>query len=79
MLSIGWVVFWKCVIVCAWSEFQDARARGDFARLLARFQQEWDRRRAVMRRLRARGWTLSRIGARYGISRQRVWSILRTP
>ncbi len=28
--------------------------------------------------LRLQGWTLDRIGAQYGISRQRVWSIIRT-
>lgn len=46
MLSIGWVIFWKCVIVCAWAEFQDAREAKVDKRLLAAFQREWDRRRA---------------------------------
>lgn len=46
MLSIGWVIFWKCVILCAWAEFQEAREKRKFRILLARFQAEWNRRRA---------------------------------
>ena len=34
------------------------------------------RRVAAMRRLRAQGWTLERIGKRYGITKQRVGQLL---
>jgi DNA-directed RNA polymerase sigma subunit (sigma70/sigma32) len=37
---------------------------------------QWEKRRAEMRALRAKGWTLERVGKRYGISRQRVLQIV---
>lgn len=36
-----------------------------------------DRRRDTLAKLRERGWTLARIGEKYGITRQRVYQILR--
>jgi hypothetical protein len=38
---------------------------------------QWAKRRAEMAKLKASGWTLTAIGARYGISRQRVYQALR--
>ena len=50
MLSIGWVMFWKALILAGWAELKDYREtqkeRGVDPSLLAAFQREWDRRRA---------------------------------
>lgn len=58
-MSIAWVMFFKSVILAAWAVYAEdrkKRKRKDFvdrrwkerqeAALLARFQAEWDRRRA---------------------------------
>ena len=51
MLSIGWVIFWKAVILSGWATFQEVRderrRKGDaelWAALKARFEREWNRR-----------------------------------
>jgi N-acyl-L-homoserine lactone synthetase len=38
---------------------------------------QWAERRAAMRRLRAKGWTLQRIATHYRIKPQRVHAILK--
>lgn len=38
-----------------------------------------DTRRQRILELRAAGWSYARIGAEYGVSRQRVWTILNEP
>lgn len=45
-MSIGWVIFWKSVILTAWASYQEFREKHADATLLAAFQAEWDRRRA---------------------------------
>ena len=58
MLSIGWVIFWKALILTAWATFQEVReerrAKGEaelWDALKARFQSEWQRRCAEKPRL----------------------------
>ena len=50
MVNIGEVIFWKAVVLTGWSAFQEAREARLHDRawqaLVARFQHEWDRRRA---------------------------------
>lgn len=50
MLSIGWVMFWKAIVLSVWATFQELRdarkARGVDPRLVVAFQEEWQRRRA---------------------------------
>jgi DNA-directed RNA polymerase sigma subunit (sigma70/sigma32) len=36
----------------------------------------WAKRRAAMRRLRDKGWTLTAIGQHYGISKQRAGQLI---
>lgn len=49
-MSIGWIMFWKALILTLWSEFQEFRKkrkdRGVDPSLVAAFKEEWDRRRA---------------------------------
>ena len=50
MVNIGEVIFWKAVILTGWAAFQEAREARLHDRawqaLVARFQREWDHRRA---------------------------------
>lgn len=50
MVNIGEVIFWKAVVLSGWAAFQEAREARLHDRvwqaLVARFQHEWDRRRA---------------------------------
>ena len=50
MLSIGWVMFWKAVVLTFWATIQEIREakreKGIDPSLLAAFKREWDRRRA---------------------------------
>lgn len=53
MLSIGWVVFWKALILAAWASYTEERDRRKARRLppiskamLVAFEKEWQRRRA---------------------------------
>lgn len=46
MSHLAQIVFLKSLILAAWAGFQEAREKKVFSRLLRRFQQEWDRRRA---------------------------------
>lgn len=50
MLSIGWVMFWKAVVLTAWTTYQEIRderrRKGVDPLLVAIFNQEWQRRRA---------------------------------
>lgn len=49
-MSIGWIIFWKSLILTLWSEFQEFRQKrkdlGVSPSLVAAFQEEWNRRRA---------------------------------
>lgn len=49
-MSIGWIIFWKALILGAWSEIQEIREkrkeRGVSPSLVLAFKEEWDRRRA---------------------------------
>lgn len=49
-MSIGWIIFWKSLILTLWSEFGEFRQRrknrGVDPSLVAAFKEEWDRRRA---------------------------------
>ena len=45
-MNIGEVIFWKTLVLATWAAFKEAKERGEFERLLVRFQREWDRRRA---------------------------------
>lgn len=50
MLSIGWVMFWKAVVLTAWATYQEIRderrRKGVDPILVAIFNHEWQRRRA---------------------------------
>ena len=47
-MSIGWIMFWKALILSLWAAFKDHRekqkAREVDPVLIARFNQEWTRR-----------------------------------
>lgn len=49
-MSIGWVIFFKAIVLAVWAEYKDMRERrkerGVNPALLAAFKEEWDRRRA---------------------------------
>lgn len=45
-MSIGWIMFWKAVVLTLWASFKEARENKVDKELLRRFQEEWDRRRA---------------------------------
>jgi hypothetical protein len=48
MLSIGWVIFGKALVLATWAEIQDVRTarkeRGVDPSLLLAFKEEWERR-----------------------------------
>lgn len=50
MLSIGWVMFWKAVVLTAWATYQEIRderrRKGVEPWLVVAFNKEWQRRRA---------------------------------
>lgn len=50
MLSIGWIMFWKAVVLSAWATYQEIRderrRKGVDPILIAIFNHEWQRRRA---------------------------------
>jgi len=49
-MSIGWIMFFKALILGVWSEIKDVREkrkeRGVDPSLVAALKEEWDRRRA---------------------------------
>lgn len=49
-MSIGWIIFWKALILGVWSEIKEIREkrkeRGVNPSLALAFKEEWDRRRA---------------------------------
>ena len=50
-MSIGWIMFWKALILALIGSFQEHRekkkqAKKESDELLARFNEEWDRRSA---------------------------------
>jgi len=63
----------KVVPVCASCNYN--RGPGKYIRGKST-PKDWADRRARIRALRAKGWTLDRVGKRYGISRQRVLQIV---
>jgi len=48
-----------------------------FAIRRAKEMATWERRRLRVVELREKGWTLDKIGEHYGVSRQRIYQLLR--
>lgn len=55
MLSIGWIIFGKALVLATWAEIKDVREarkeRGVDPSLVAAFKEEWERRCAKQPRM----------------------------
>ena len=45
-MSIGWIIFWKCVVLTAWETAKELRAKRRDRLRADLFYQEWRRRTA---------------------------------
>lgn len=45
-MSIGWIIFWKCIVLAIWGTFQDWREKQRDTLRAKLFYEEWRRRSA---------------------------------